>query len=369
MKIPISHTDLNWPRLFKLLEKQMQKPYLQQISDFEEKIAKWSNGQYCLAVNSGTAALHLALITLGVGPGDLVLCSTFSFIASSNPILYQGATPVFIDSEYFTWNMDPDLLEYSLVHLRKKNVHPKAVILAHIYGMPAQIDKIVRICQEFDVPLIEDAAESLGASVHNKNVGTFGTFGIYSFNNNKSFTTLGGGALLSQDRSLIQKARNLAMQSKSPGLSYYEHNQIGYNYRINPVSASVGYAQIPKIHQLIQQRRTIYQQYYERLCLVQELELLDEPDEYYSTRWLTTFLLKDKETVDLVIKSLIALGVECRRLWKPLHKQPINKSFHNFTNGTANDLFARGLSLPSGAGLSEDFIELITDNITGVIGK
>jgi dTDP-4-amino-4,6-dideoxygalactose transaminase len=323
------------------------------ILNFEKKLSALSNGFEVTALNSGTASLHLALILLGVKKGDRVLCSSFTFSASANPIAYVGASPVFIDSDIDSWNMCPILLEKAIEDSILENEKPKAIMLVHLYGMPAKIDEIMKIATKYDVPVIEDAAEALGSTYNDKPLGTFGTFGVYSFNGNKIITTSGGGALICKDKDLVEKAKFLATQARDDK-PHYEHSEIGYNYRMSNICAAIGLGQLEVLEERILQKRVIKLFYKKELSSINEISFLDETEGSYSNFWLTTILLSENSTIDReqLRLHLEKENIESRPLWKPMHLQPVFKECKSYVNGVSEDLFNRGLCLPSGTNMS-----------------
>jgi dTDP-4-amino-4,6-dideoxygalactose transaminase len=323
------------------------------ISSFEKKLSSLSSDFKVAALCSGTASLHLALILSGVKKGDQVLCSSFTFSASANPIAYVGANPVFIDSEKESWNMSPVLLEKAIKDCILENEKPKAIMLVHLYGMPAKIDEIMKIANRYDIPVIEDAAEALGSTYKNKPLGTFGVFGIYSFNGNKIITTSGGGALICKDRDLVEKAKFLATQARDDK-PHYEHSEIGYNYRMSNICAAIGLGQLEILEERILQKRAIKSFYKEQLSSIKEISFLDENVNSYSNFWLTTILLSENSTIDReqLRLHLEKENIESRPLWKPMHLQPVFKECKSYVNGVSEDLFNRGLCLPSGTNMS-----------------
>ncbi|QOI97881.1 MAG: aminotransferase class I/II-fold pyridoxal phosphate-dependent enzyme [Flammeovirgaceae bacterium] len=321
------------------------------ITAFESELSSYLGIADCAALSSGTAAIHLALIILGIQRDDEVICSTFTFSGSCNPVVYLGAKPVFVDSESLTWNMDPDLLEEAIRHrISKTGKKPKAIILVHLYGMPAQLDRIMNIAKQYEIPVIEDAAEALGAEYKGKKVGTFGDIGILSFNGNKIITTSGGGALVSDNIGYVKRARFLATQAREPVL-HYEHKEIGYNYRLSNISAGIGRGQLKFLDQRVRRRREIFEFYSDKLSPY--FDFIPEPAGHYSNRWLTTAVLKEvrlKSVVQLQ-RALEIEQIECRPLWKPMHLQPVYAQTAHYSNGTAESLFNKGICLPSGSNL------------------
>ena len=312
------------------------------VTKFEESIKEYCNIDYAVALSSATAGLHLALRVLGVGRGDLVLASSFTFIGSVNSILYQGAEPIFIDSNS-SWNLSPELLKRAIKELPKK---PKALILTHLYGQMAEIDKIVEICRENSIYLIEDSAESLGASFNSKQSGTFGDLGVFSFNGNKILTTSGGGILISSNREWIERAKFLSTQAREPFL-HYEHREFGYNYRLSNVLSAIGVAQMEVLDKRVEQKREIFNFYSRELSNISEINFMPEIKNSRGNRWLTT-LTFNKTNPKSVIEALERANIESRPLWKPMHLQPLFKDTPKyFIDGTSEDLYRRGICLPS----------------------
>lgn len=334
------------------------------ISSFEKELSTLSNGFEVAALSSGTASLHLALILLGVKKGDRVLCSSFTFSASANPIAYVGASPVFIDSDIDSWNMCPVLLEKAIEDCILESEKPKAIMLVHLYGMPAKMNEIMQIATKYDIPVIEDAAEALGSTYKNKPLGTFGAFGVYSFNGNKIITTSGGGALFCKDKALVEKAKFLATQARDDK-PHYEHSEIGYNYRMSNICAAIGLGQLEVLEERIHQKRAIKLFYKEQLSAIKEISFLDENEDSYSNFWLTTILLSENSTIDReqLRLHLEKENIESRPLWKPMHLQPVFKECKSYLNGVSEDLFNRGLCLPSGTNMSIADLERVVSEI------
>jgi dTDP-4-amino-4,6-dideoxygalactose transaminase len=333
------------------------------ISSFEGELAHYLGSPYAAALSSGTAAIHLALIILGIKSGDEVICSSFTFSGSCNPIAYLQATPVFIDSEPDTWNMDPDLLEMAILDRIKIGKKPKAIILVHLYGMPAKVDRILKIASHFEIPIIEDAAEALGSSYSGKMVGTFGELGVFSFNGNKIITTAGGGALVSRSKKHVEKARFLATQAREP-FPHYEHTEIGYNYRLSNVSAGIGRGQLQVLDNHVAARRRNHSQYAELFAQTPWIKLLQEPDGAFSNRWLSCILIQNTDNENINSLSLRVFldskNIESRPLWKPMHLQPVFEGFPSYSNGVSEQLFKEGLCLPSGSNLTKADFDRIT---------
>jgi len=329
------------------------------VDAFEKEIAAFTGVNEAAAVSSGTAAIHLALSLLGVGKGDTVFCSTLTFIASANPILYLGAEPVFIDSERETWNMSPQGLATALNDAAQKGKRPKAVIVVNLYGQSAKMEELTALCDQYEVPMIEDAAESLGSSYKRKQSGSFGRFGIFSFNGNKIITTSGGGMLVSNDAAAIHKARFLATQARDPA-PHYQHSKIGYNYRMSNVLAGIGRAQLKVLEERVKARRAIFERYEQALSTLPGIQFMPELEETYSNRWLTAMTVDEQEagvSVRELIEGLAFENIEARPVWKPLHLQPLFKDAKYFPHGEkesiSEQLFANGICLPSGSNMEE----------------
>ena len=335
------------------------------VDAFEREFCQTVGASHATAVTSGTAALHLALKLVGVGMGDEVFCSSLTFSASANPIAYLGAKPVFIDSDRLSWNMNPQLLQAALAQRAKVGKLPKAVILVHLYGQSADIDPILAACQQYGVPMIEDAAEALGATYKGRSPGTFGTVGIFSFNGNKIITTSGGGMLVSEDASITSKAKFLATQARDPA-PHYQHSEIGYNYRLSNVLAGIGRGQLLVLSDRVVARRRNCEVYEQALGKLPGVEFMPEAPWGSATRWLTCLTIDpvafgaDREQIRL---ALAAEQIEVRPVWKPLHMQPIFKDCDCFGGEVAEDLFARGLCLPSGSNLSDEDLDCVISAI------
>lgn len=359
-------------------------------------------GKRVVALCSGTAAVHLSLIALGVGPGDEVICQSFTFCASSHPVTYQGATPVFVDSESESWNMDPQLLEEAIKdRISKTGRKPKAVIVVYLYGMPAKIDEIMAVCAKYDIPLIEDAAEGLGSRYKGRVCGTFGEYGVLSFNGNKMITTSGGGALICPDEATRNQVMFYATQARE-GYPYYQHEKIGYNYRLSNICAGIGRGQLTVLDEHVAWHRHIAQRYKEAFKDVYGITFHDNPwPEADSNFWLNTITLDPKlfvtgvsnaykttvktavggaagvihfvdnahtdcepnDNVEALRVYLDKMNIESRPLWKPMHKQPVYKDAPRYVNGVSEDLFHRGLCLPSGPLVTDEDVDYIVENI------
>ncbi|MDB5144674.1 MAG: pyridoxal phosphate-dependent aminotransferase [Mucilaginibacter sp.] len=324
------------------------------VEGFEQDITAFLGDEYKVAVlSSGTAALHLSLILLNIKPGDEVICQSFTFSASANPILYQGATPVFVDSELNTWNMSPEFLEIAIKKGIEKGKKPKAIIIVHLYGMPAQMDKLMEIADNYNIPVVEDAAEALGSEFKGRKLGTFGKFGVISFNGNKIITTSGGGAIISQDAEMIAKAKFLASQARDP-VPYFQHSSVGYNYRMSNICAGIGRGQMEALTLRIYQRRRNFLYYNRLLSVFPEIKFQEEPgQEYFSNRWLTAIVIDNNNfDVEDFRAYMEGQNIEIRHLWKPLHMQPIFANYAFYGDGTSEALFKKGLCLPSGSELN-----------------
>jgi len=331
------------------------------VNRFEECIKVHTGASYALAVTSATAGLHLALRVLGVGEGDYVLSSSFTFIGSVNAILYQNAKPIFVDSDE-SWNISPSLLKEAIAKAPKK---PKALILTHLYGQVAKLDEIVRLCKEEGIYLIEDSAESLGATYEGKQSGTFGDIGVYSFNGNKILTTSGGGMVVSENEAWIEKAKFLSTQAKENTL-HYEHKEFGYNYRMSNVLASIGVAQMEVLQERVNRRRAIFALYQEALGEIAQIEFMPQIKKSVGNRWLTTLTLKDTNPSQ-VIEALEKANIESRPLWKPMHLQPLFQEALSVEDGTSQKLFEQGVCLPSGSSMQDEDVARVCSIIKSVI--
>lgn len=341
-------------------------PLGENVNKFEEELAKYVGTNHAAALSAGTAAIHMAFKALDVKEGDVVFCSDLTFSATANPITYQNATPVFIDSEKETWNMDPKVLEKAF----EKYPHPKAVIVVYLYGTPAKIDEIKAICDKHGVPLVEDAAESLGATYKGKQTGTFGKYGIYSFNGNKIITTSGGGMLVSEDEERIAKVRFWVTQSREKA-RHYEHKEIGYNYRMSNIVAGIGRGQLKVLDLRIKQKTEIYNRYKEGLKGISDIELQPIPEDTVPNHWLTAITVKENSKVkplDIMV-ALEKENIESRPVWKPMHMQPVfaNCDFVKVEeNAVSKDLFERGVCLPSDTKMTEEEQNKVIEIIKGL---
>ena len=344
-------------------------PFGPNVDHFEKEVAEYVKINGAVALSSGTAGLHIALILLDIKPNDIVFCSTLTFVASANPILYQKAIPVFIDSEPNTWNMSPIALERAIKKYLFLNKLPKAVILTNLYGQCADMDSIVNICKKYQIPIIEDSAESLGSTYNGKASGTFGIFGVYSFNGNKIITTSGGGMLVTNDEKYLSEAKFLATQAREPA-RHYQHSRVGYNYRMSNVLAGIGRGQLKVLDQFIEKRRKLYNHYYEALNPIDGIEFMPETNEGFSTRWLTTLTIdptKSPVTRDDIISALESKNIESRPVWKPLHLQPLFSTTdyfpHTENQSVSDKLFMNGLCLPSGSNLEKKDQQRVIETI------
>lgn len=347
------------------------------VDAFEKEVAEYVGAKGAVALSSGTAAIHLALKLVNVGQGDVVFCSAFTFAASANPIIYQGAKPVFIDSEPTSWNMSPNALLHAFEDAERIGKLPKAVIVVNLYGQSSDMDAILDICQTYGVPMIEDAAESLGATYKGKASGTFGKYGIYSFNGNKIITTSGGGMLVSDDLEGLEKVRFWASQARDPAI-HYQHSRIGYNYRLSNILAGVGRGQLKVLEGRVAIRRKIFARYHDALSDIPGILLMPEETYGIPTHWLTALTI-DQElcgvSVSAIIDALSKENIESRPVWKPLHLQPLYSRCsyypHSSSESVSDKIFASGICLPSGSSMSEKdqerVIEIIKDCLLGDI--
>jgi len=323
------------------------------VSGFEKDLESYLDEDVNVAaLSSGTAAIHLALVLLGVELGDEVICQSLTFSASANPIVYQGATPIFVDSEKDTWNICPEQLEIAIKDRILNGKKPKAIIAVHLYGMPYNVDRINEIAKNYEIPVVEDSAEALGSRYNNIKCGTFGDISVLSFNGNKIITTSGGGALISKNKNIKNKAVFLATQARDNDVSYL-HSNIGYNYRMSNVVAGIGRGQMTILDSHVAKRRYNFNYYKAQLDSIDEIEFLNEPKDYFSNRWLSCILTPNFETREALRVLLEKDNIETRPLWKPMHQQPIFKKVPSYLNGVSDDLFERGLCLPSGSNLTE----------------
>lgn len=336
-------------------------PLGKNVDGFEEELAEMVGIDHATALSSGTAAIHLALKAVGVGEGDIVFCQSLTFSATVNPIIYEGATPVFIDSEPNSWNMDPKLLEEAF-----EKYTPKAVLIVHLYGLSAKIDEIKAICEKHNVPLIEDAAESLGTIYKDQWTGTFGDYGIFSFNGNKIITTSGGGMLVSNNEEGIQKAKFWATQAREPE-KHYQHEEIGYNYRMSNIVAGIGRGQLKVLEDRVQQKRHIFDTYKKGLADIEEISFIDEMEDERANFWLSAIIVdSDKVTPTMIIDALEEKNIESRPVWKPMHIQPIFSKYDSVGGEVSESLFENGLCLPSDTKMTDEDLELVVETIKGL---
>lgn len=338
-------------------------PLGENVNKFEEELASYVGQDYAAALSAGTAAIHMAFKALDVKKDDIVFCSSLTFSATANPIIYENATPVFIDSEKETWNMDPKALEKAF----EKYPNPKAVIVVHLYGTPAKIGEIKEICEKHNVPLVEDAAESLGATYKNKQTGTFGKYGIYSFNGNKIITTSGGGMLISDDKERIEKVRFWATQSREKA-RHYEHKEIGYNYRMSNIVAGIGRGQLKVLDERIKQKTNIYNNYKEGFKEISDIKMQPIPENSKPNHWLSVITLdKNSKVKPLdIMEALEKENIESRPVWKPMHKQPVFEKYDFIKvedKAVSEDLFERGVCLPSDTKMTKEEQKTVIDII------
>lgn len=341
-------------------------PFGPNIDGFEADLKHWLGVKSITLLNSGTASIHLALKVLGINVGDEVICQSATFAASAFPIMYLGAKPIFIDSELDTWNMNPVFLRKALIDCRNQGKKVKAIIVVHLYGMPAKMNELIKIAKEFGVPVIEDAADALGSKYYDKACGTYGELGIISFNGNKIITTSGGGALISDDEAIIQQARFLATQARD-NAPHYQHSHIGYNYRMSNVCAGIGRGQMLVLNERIRQRRENFAFYKQALSKLPGISFLEEPAHCFSNRWLSCILVDPAQNGGIsrenIRLALDALNIESRPLWKPMHLQPIFADAPYYGDGTAERLFEQGLCLPSGSNLTKEELDRVVYHI------
>ncbi len=350
-------------RAFKLNE---ISSYGSNLKGFETDICDFVSVKSCALLSSGTAAIHLALILLGVKKGDEVISSTFTYSATINPVRYLNAIPILVDSEADTWNMSPKLLEEAINDRIKKGKRLKAIILVHLYGMPSKMEELMAIANKYNIPVIEDAAEAIGSSYKNKPMGSFGEIGIFSFNGNKIITSSGGGALVSNKPNYCEKATFLATQARDLA-PHYQHTEIGYNYRMSNIAAGIGRGQMEVIDYRVAARRKNFKFYKKELSQLSNIQFLEEPEGFFSNRWLTTILTDSFETREQIRLALEKENIESRPLWKPMHLQPVFKKSPAYVDGLSEDFFNRGLCLPSGSNLSEEDLYAVVTVIKKVL--
>lgn len=340
------------------------------VNEFEHRLEKFLGHDHIVALSAGTAAIHLALVMLGVGPGDEVICQSFTFAASCNPIKYLGATPVFVDSEENSWNIDPDLLEQAIVDRKRiTGRYPKAIIPVYLYGMPADIDRIMEIASRYGIPVVEDSAEALGSQYKGQFCGTFGEYGVLSFNGNKMITTSGGGALICPDEEAAKRVLFYATQARE-NKPYYYHEVIGYNYRLSNISACIGCGQMEVLENRLARRREIHELYVQAFDGVAGVTVHSNPSsEYDSNYWLTTVTFADGINPDDVRLALAAENIESRLLWRPMHMMPVYSDAPAYCNGVSERLFGCGLCLPSGSNLTDEDIQSVIDSVKNAVAR
>lgn len=343
------------------------------VNEFEHRLEKFLGTDHVVALSAGTASVHLALVMLGVGKGDEVICQSFTFSASANPIRYCGAEPVFVDSESQTWNMDPEVLETAIKERKRiTGKYPKAIIPVYLYGMPAKIDEIMAVAAKYGIPVVEDSAEALGSDYKGKKCGTFGEYGVLSFNGNKLITTSGGGALVCPSAEAAERVKFFATQARE-NRPYYYHEHIGYNYRLSNVSAGIGCGQMEVIEDHLARRREIHGLYVRALSGIDGIDVHDNPSpDFNSNFWLTTITLDPEvisTTPDELRLALDANNIESRLLWRPMHIQPVYSDSPYYGGTVAEDLFARGLCLPSGSSLSDADIARVVETILSSVKR
>lgn len=331
------------------------------VNEFENELARKVGSKSAAALSAGTAAIHMALKAVGVEEGDIVFCPTLTFSATANPIIYQNAIPVFIDSDYETWNMNPKALEAAF----EKYPNVKAVLVVHLYGLSADMDKIVEICKKHDIPLIEDAAESLGTFYKGKHTGTFGDFGIFSFNGNKIITTSGGGMLVSNDEDKIAKVRFWATQSRDQA-RHYQHSELGFNYRMSNVVAGIGRGQLKVLDQRVQKKRYIYDFYKKELGNLEGVEMMPINEWNEPNCWLSCMTVKGKVTPLDIMIALEKDNIESRPVWKPMHMQPFFKKYDFIGEGISEDIFDKGICLPSDTKMTDEGLKRVVEIVKGL---
>lgn len=363
-------TERDWVE--KAFESEWIVPLGPNVDEFEHRLEKYLGAPNVVALSAGTAAIHLALVALGVGSGDEAICQSFTFAASANPIKYQGADPVFVDSEPDTWNMSPDALEEAIIDRKKQTGHyPKAIIPVYLYGMPAKMDEIRAIADKYGIPIVEDSAEALGSEYKGKKCGTLGNYGCLSFNGNKIITTSGGGALVCHSKEEADRVKFYATQAREQR-PYYYHETIGYNYRLSNVSAGIGCGQMDVLQPHVELRRAIHNFYTKELAEIDGLSVQQNPStDFNSNFWLSTVLIDPKTGKDpeSLRQFMLDAGVETRRLWRPMHMQPVFADAPYYGDTTCETLFDRGLCLPSGSGLKEEELRYVADKIKEFFNK
>ena len=358
-------TEMNW--IEEAFKGSWVVPLGPNVDEFEKRLSRYLEAPDVVAVSAGTAAIHMAMVMLGVGPGDEVICQSFTFAASANPVTYQGAKPVFVDSEPDTWNMDPAALEEAIIERhRATGRYPKAIVPVHLYGMPARMDEILEIASRYGIPVIEDAAEALGSEYKGKKCGTLGKYGALSFNGNKIITTSGGGAVICPDSEAAKRVLFYVTQARE-NRPYYYHEHIGFNYRMSNISAGIGCGQMDVLAEHVERRRAIHRLYSEAFKGSDRITVHENPtDDFNSNFWLTTVLIDDADPEQLR-QAMNSRNIETRWLWRPMHMQPVYADAPYYGGNTAESLFSRGLCLPSGSNLSDSDIERVVTTLKSVL--
>ena len=358
-------TEMNW--IEEAFKGSWVVPLGPNVDEFEKRLSRYLEAPDVVAVSAGTAAIHMAMVMLGVGPGDEVICQSFTFAASANPVTYQGAKPVFVDSEPDTWNMDPAALEEAIIERhRATGRYPKAIVPVHLYGMPARMDEILEIASRYGIPVIEDAAEALGSEYKRKKCGTLGKYGALSFNGNKIITTSGGGAVICPDSEAAKRVLFYVTQARE-NRPYYYHEHIGFNYRMSNISAGIGCGQMDVLAEHVERRRAIHRLYSEAFKGSDRITVHENPtDDFNSNFWLTTVLIDDADPEQLR-QAMNSRNIETRWLWRPMHMQPVYADAPYYGGNTAESLFSRGLCLPSGSNLTDSDIERVVTTLKSVL--
>ena len=358
-------TEMNW--IEEAFKGSWVVPLGPNVDEFEKRLSRYLEAPDVVAVSAGTAAIHMAMVMLGVGPGDEVICQSFTFAASANPVTYQGAKPVFVDSEPDTWNMDPAALEEAIIERhRATGRYPKAIVPVHLYGMPARMDEILEIASRYGIPVIEDAAEALGSEYKGKKCGTLGKYGALSFNGNKIITTSGGGAVICPDSEAAKRVLFYVTQARE-NRPYYYHEHIGFNYRMSNISAGIGCGQMDVLAEHVERRRAIHRLYSEAFKGSDRITVHENPtDDFNSNFWLTTVLIDDADPEQLR-QAMNSRNIETRWLWRPMHMQPVYADAPYYGGNTAESLFSRGLCLPSGSNLTDSDIERVVTTLKSVL--
>ena len=358
-------TEMNW--IEEAFKESWVVPLGPNVDEFEKRLSRYLEAPDVVAVSAGTAAIHMAMVMLGVGPGDEVICQSFTFAASANPVTYQGAKQVFVDSEPDTWNMDPAALEEAIIERhRATGRYPKAIVPVHLYGMPARMDEILEIASRYGIPVIEDAAEALGSEYKGKKCGTLGKYGALSFNGNKIITTSGGGAVICPDSEAAKRVLFYVTQARE-NRPYYYHEHIGFNYRMSNISAGIGCGQMDVLAEHVERRRAIHRLYSEAFKGSDRITVHENPtDDFNSNFWLTTVLIDDADPEQLR-QAMNSRNIETRWLWRPMHMQPVYADAPYYGGNTAESLFSRGLCLPSGSNLTDSDIERVVTTLKSVL--